>query len=145
MAHCNEVTFLYPVILHVVLWEWEVHRLRVFENRKWWEAREDCIMRSFITCMLHAILLGWSSQGRWEGRASSTHGRDEKCIQNFSRKPEVERPCGRPWPRPRPREEDKNLAGNSLFKYLFSVYIILFCAVIPGIFHIYLTIRWLQI
>jgi hypothetical protein len=26
--------------------------------------REDCIMRSFITCTLHQILLGWSNQGR---------------------------------------------------------------------------------
>jgi hypothetical protein len=24
------------------------------------------------------------SQGRWDGRASSTHGMEEKCIQNFS-------------------------------------------------------------
>jgi hypothetical protein len=42
-------------------------KLRVFENRvlrrifgptweKWWEAREDYIMRSFITCALHQIL-----------------------------------------------------------------------------------------
>jgi hypothetical protein len=46
----------------------EEHRLRVFENRalrrifrlrgrKWQEAREDCIMRSFITYTLHQILL----------------------------------------------------------------------------------------
>jgi hypothetical protein len=27
-------------------------------GRKWWEAGEDCIMRSFITCTLHHILLG---------------------------------------------------------------------------------------
>jgi len=43
------------------------HRLKVFENRvlrrrrkegrrKWWEAEEYCIMRSFITCSLHKIL-----------------------------------------------------------------------------------------
>jgi hypothetical protein len=41
----------------------EEQRLRVFENRvlarlfgpkrKWWEDGEDCIMRSFITCMRH--------------------------------------------------------------------------------------------
>jgi len=29
-------------------------------GRKWWEDKEDCIMRSFITCTLHQILLGWS-------------------------------------------------------------------------------------
>jgi hypothetical protein len=47
----------------------EEHKLRVFENRvlkkylelrgrKWWEAGEGCIMRSFITSTLHEILLG---------------------------------------------------------------------------------------
>jgi hypothetical protein len=36
-------------------------------GRKWWqEAREDCIMRSFITCSFHQLLLGWSSQGGWD-------------------------------------------------------------------------------
>jgi hypothetical protein len=37
-------------------------------GRKWREAGEDYIMRNFITCTLHQILLGWSSQGgqnRW--------------------------------------------------------------------------------
>jgi hypothetical protein len=28
-------------------------------GRKWQEAGEDCIMKSFITCTLHQILLGW--------------------------------------------------------------------------------------
>jgi len=47
----------------------EEHRVRVFENRvpgeylglrrrKWWEAREDYIMRHFITCTLHQTLFG---------------------------------------------------------------------------------------
>jgi hypothetical protein len=47
----------------------EEHRLRVCDNRvlrtifepkgrKWWETGEECIMRSFITCTLHRILLG---------------------------------------------------------------------------------------
>jgi len=47
----------------------ERHRLRVYENRvrrrifgqqgrKWREAGEDYVMRSFITCTLHEILLG---------------------------------------------------------------------------------------
>jgi hypothetical protein len=50
----------------------EEHRLRVSENRvlrrifgrrgrKWREAGEDFIMRSFITCTLHQILLGSSN------------------------------------------------------------------------------------
>jgi hypothetical protein len=29
----------------------------------WQEGEEDCILRSFITCMLHKMLLGWSNQG----------------------------------------------------------------------------------
>jgi hypothetical protein len=32
-------------------------------GRKWREAGEDCIMKSFITFTLHQILLGWSHQG----------------------------------------------------------------------------------
>jgi hypothetical protein len=46
----------------------EENRLRVFENRvlrgifgpkmKWKETGEDYIMRSFITCTLHKMLLG---------------------------------------------------------------------------------------
>jgi hypothetical protein len=28
-------------------------------SRKWWETGEDCIMRSFKTCTLHQILLGY--------------------------------------------------------------------------------------
>jgi hypothetical protein len=65
------------VILRVVLCGFETwsltlkeeHRMRVFTNRvlrvvfvakgyKWWEGGEDCIMRSFITCTLHRLLLG---------------------------------------------------------------------------------------
>jgi hypothetical protein len=45
----------------------EEHRLKVFKNRvlrricghkrrKWKEAREDCIMRSFITCTIYQML-----------------------------------------------------------------------------------------
>jgi hypothetical protein len=57
------------------------HRLRVFRTgcwgeysdprgRKWREAEEHCIMRSFITCTLHQMLLG----------ACSMHWRDEMCT-----------------------------------------------------------------
>jgi hypothetical protein len=38
-------------------------------------------MRSFITCALYQILLGWSSQAGWGSRTCSMHGRDEKYIQ----------------------------------------------------------------
>jgi hypothetical protein len=61
-------------------------RRRRRSGRKWREAEEDCILRSFITCTLHRILLGWSNNTDEMGRARSTNGRDEKCIQNFEGK-----------------------------------------------------------
>jgi hypothetical protein len=54
-------------------------------GRKWREAGEDYIMRSFITCTLRHTWLGWSNQGAEVHGTCSTHGRDEKCIQNFGR------------------------------------------------------------
>jgi hypothetical protein len=60
--------YLYPFILP------EEHRLRVFENRvlrMFGPKREEMPrdwrrlqVRSFITCTIHQILLGWSNQGR---------------------------------------------------------------------------------
>jgi hypothetical protein len=38
-------------------------------GRKWREAGEHYIMRSFITCTLHKILLGWSNKG-WAGHVA---------------------------------------------------------------------------
>jgi len=35
-------------------------------RRKLWKVGEDCIKRSFITCMIHQIILGWSNQGGWD-------------------------------------------------------------------------------
>jgi hypothetical protein len=44
------------IILKLIL---EEHVIRFnLRGRKWREAGEDCIMRSFITCTLHQILLG---------------------------------------------------------------------------------------
>jgi hypothetical protein len=61
----------------------------------WREAGEDCIMRSFITCMLHHILSGDQVKEDEMGGACSMHGRCEKCIQNFGGKPEGKRLLGR--------------------------------------------------
>jgi hypothetical protein len=36
----------------------EEENIWMSEEGKWQEAGEDCIMGSFITCMLHQILLG---------------------------------------------------------------------------------------
>jgi hypothetical protein len=35
--------------------------------KKWWDTGEDYIMRSFITCTLHQVLLRWSYQGERDG------------------------------------------------------------------------------
>jgi hypothetical protein len=40
-----------------------LRRISVTRGRKWQEAGEDCIMRSFITCTLQQILL-WKSDKR---------------------------------------------------------------------------------
>jgi hypothetical protein len=42
-------------------------------TRKWWEAGEDCIMRSFLTCTLQRKEEGM-------GGTCSTCGRNETCI-----------------------------------------------------------------
>jgi hypothetical protein len=63
MKPCRAIIF--PVVLYgCETWSLtlrEEHRLKVFENRvlrriylrrrKWQEAGEDCIMRSFVTCI----------------------------------------------------------------------------------------------
>jgi len=43
-------------------------------GKKWREAEEDCIMRSFVTCPLQC-------KEDEIGGACSIHGEDEKCIQ----------------------------------------------------------------
>jgi hypothetical protein len=45
----------------------------------------NCIMRGFINCTLHQILLGRSNQGNEMGGACSMHGRVEKFRQRFGR------------------------------------------------------------
>jgi len=56
----------------------EKDRLSVYENRvlrrifgrkkSLREGGEDCAVRSFVSCMLHQMLLGWSNQEGWGGR-----------------------------------------------------------------------------
>jgi hypothetical protein len=60
------------------------------------EAGEDCIMRSFIACTLHKILLGLS-KSRWsDGRACSTHGEIRNVYKILVGKPEGKRPLTGP-------------------------------------------------
>jgi hypothetical protein len=46
-------------------------------GRKWQEAEEGCITKSYIACMLHQI------KESEVGGARIMHRRDEKCIQYF--------------------------------------------------------------
>jgi hypothetical protein len=62
----------------------------ILKGRKWPEAGEDRIKRSFVICTLHQ-----GDQVEENGRACSTHGRDEKCIKMLVGKPKVKRPLGR--------------------------------------------------
>jgi hypothetical protein len=57
--------------------------LEDLRGRKWREARGDSVMRSFITCTPHLILLGGSSQGGWGGGSCSTNGRNEKYLLTY--------------------------------------------------------------
>jgi hypothetical protein len=68
----GEIIILYVVLYGCETWSFtlgEKHGLRTFEKkvlrknldvrgRKRQEAGEDCIMKSFVTCNLHQILLG---------------------------------------------------------------------------------------
>jgi hypothetical protein len=55
---------------------------RIFgpKRGKWREAGEDCLMRSFITCKLHQILLGYKINEDKVGEPYNTHGRGEICT-----------------------------------------------------------------
>jgi hypothetical protein len=45
--------------------------------RKAWE---NCMMRSFIICTLHLILLEWSCQGRWDGWSTEENRIEHKIL-----------------------------------------------------------------
>jgi hypothetical protein len=51
----------------------------------WQEAGENCIVKSFIICTLHKILLGSIKKDEMSNMCSM-HGRDEKYIQHFGQK-----------------------------------------------------------
>jgi hypothetical protein len=53
-------------------------------GKKWWEAGEDCIMWSLITCVLYVK--------DEMGRAYSMYGRDGKSYTILVGKPEGKRP-----------------------------------------------------
>jgi len=65
---------------------------------KWRLAGKDWIMRSFTTCKLQQILLGWSSQGGWDGIGWVGHlARTEEMRNAYNilvGKSEGERPLG---------------------------------------------------
>jgi hypothetical protein len=54
-------------------------------GRKWREIREDCIMKSFKSCILRQSYKGGNIEDEMGG-ACNTQGNDDKCVQNFDRK-----------------------------------------------------------
>jgi len=63
-------------------------------GRNWWETGENCMMWSFITCMLHQILLLTKSRRMsWVGHVASM-----EALRNLYKivvgKPEGKRPFG---------------------------------------------------
>jgi hypothetical protein len=60
----------------------------------WWEAGGHCIMRNFVTCMLHQMLLGDQIKEDEMDGACSMYGRGEK-YNILVGKPEGKRPLGR--------------------------------------------------
>ena len=47
------------------------------------ESGESCVMRSFMLCCPHQILLIDQNVKNEVGGACSMYGREEKCIQSF--------------------------------------------------------------
>jgi hypothetical protein len=69
-------------------------------GRKWWEAGEDYIIRSFITCTLHHIIVrGDEIKADEMGGACSTLGDRKNVYEIVAGKPEWNRLLGRPWHR----------------------------------------------
>jgi len=64
VSQANRITFM-RVFENKVL-----RRIFGLKGRKWREAGEDCIMRSFVTCTLYKILLRLSNQGEWDVRGT---------------------------------------------------------------------------
>jgi hypothetical protein len=55
---------------------------------------ENCIMRSFIICTLHLILLVSPDKGEQDGQSMwKASERDQKCEQHLIRKPEGRLNC----------------------------------------------------
>jgi hypothetical protein len=70
-------------------------------GRKWQEAEEDCIMRSFMTCTLHQILFHYhiirvikSRNMRWTGHVARM-AEMKNPYKVLVRKPEYKKPYGR--------------------------------------------------
>jgi hypothetical protein len=57
---------------------------------------ENCIMMSFIACILHRMLLGWLNQGGWIGLDMWHDWGGERYLQVLVGRSESKRPLGRP-------------------------------------------------
>jgi hypothetical protein len=106
----REISGLLPFPLHVYPWlglqkvqsyDARLHlmkyRLKLFSSSavrgsKWQYAGGNCIMRSFTTCTLHPLLLGWSKQRRmrWACHVARTR-KTQNSYKILVRKPETKR------------------------------------------------------
>jgi hypothetical protein len=69
-------------------------------GRKKHKSGGSSVLGSFIISATLHIVLGWSNRGEREERSMRRRGRNEKLIENFSRKPEGKRPLeiiGQRW------------------------------------------------
>jgi hypothetical protein len=57
---------------------------------------EKCIMKKFITCTLHRILLGWLNLGGEVGGTCGTHWEGRGVYRVLVGRPECKKPLGRP-------------------------------------------------
>jgi hypothetical protein len=62
--------------------EWTTAGSTIDRCWKRYHVSEYNIIRSFIICNLHNILLGWLNE--WGCKIFSTNRRDKKCMQSFS-------------------------------------------------------------
>jgi hypothetical protein len=85
--------YTYWAIIRAVFKDRVLGCLQLRRNEE--EPGENCTMRCFVIYTSRQISLEWSNQGRWDGEACSTYGREEKCVR-FCRKAKIKRQIGIP-------------------------------------------------
>jgi len=65
-------------------------------NNSGWGVQLIHLLVMLMLCILHQILFGGSNQEAWDGRACSTYGEEERCIQDFGGEIRGKEPLWRP-------------------------------------------------